>query len=219
MEESHIRVRAGYNFPKTLAGFRNVIPATLSAKVMSHMPHVIGVTLRRHRCLWVREWEGDHRWLGIGAYAMWCSEVVELKAPLFVGLSRHQRKSVSRLATSVKVEAGTVLAREGSPAREFVIFTDGNAIVSRGGRQLMRLGPGDFFGEVGLLFGGLQMVTVSAETDLVLKVYSRREFNTLLDTSPIVAKRLRLVAAERLYAIDGVEAGQDTAPVQVQPTG
>src|SRR5262249_24717353 len=59
-----------------------------------------------------------------------------------------------RRTRSVPVAAGTSIVREGASARSFFVIEQGRAVVSRDGRRLRTLGPGDFFGEMALLNGG-----------------------------------------------------------------
>ena len=71
--------------------------------------------------------------------------------PLFAGLSKDDQKVDAQYADEVDVDTGTVLAREGKLAYEFFAIRDGAAEVTLDGRHAATLGPGDFFGEIGLL--------------------------------------------------------------------
>ena len=126
----------------------------------------------------------------------------DTEVPLFDGLSKAERRSLPRLMTRVRIDAGTVLAQQDSPAREFMIIIEGEATVSRGDRQLATLGPGDFFGEVGLIGSGYRAATVTAQTDVVVEALSRREFTALLDTSPTVARKIVGTAISRLRVLE-----------------
>lgn len=101
--------------------------------------------------------------------------------PLFAHLSRKELVTVGRHADEVEVEAGQVLAREGEVAREFFVIKDGTATVTKSGTVVNHLGPGDFFGEIGLLETPRRVATVVADTPMRLIVMFGPEF-TLVDS-------------------------------------
>ena len=71
--------------------------------------------------------------------------------PLFAGLSRKERKALAPRADEVELEKGREIVREGEWPYEFFAIEDGTAEVRRGEQLLAELGPGDFFGEMGLV--------------------------------------------------------------------
>src|SRR5436309_8993396 len=86
------------------------------------------------------------------------------QSPLFEGLSRKQLASLARLTDDLDVSPGMVLCKEGSRGREFFVIIEGEAAVTRGGRRVATVGPGDFFGEIALLAGVNRTATVTAVT-------------------------------------------------------
>lgn len=121
---------------------------------------------------------------------------------LFSELSKSELKKVGKLMTPVAVKAGRDLVREGEPGREFMIIVDGTATVRRRGRVIARLGPGDFFGELAVIAGVPRTATVTADTDMVVEALNRREFSTLLDESPKIAKKILVGAVKRLHELE-----------------
>ena len=81
--------------------------------------------------------------------AMHLSTVASI--PLFASVPRRRHWHLARLADEVAVAAGAELTRQGGYAREFFVVVSGTADVHRDGERVGGLGPGDFFGEVGLL--------------------------------------------------------------------
>ena len=81
---------------------------------------------------------------------------------------------------------------------------DGSMRVEQNGKQIARLGPGDFFGEIALVDGGPRTATVTAEEASRLLVVGHREFHALLEQNPEIqlqvltalAKRVRTLAPE-----------------------
>ena len=122
--------------------------------------------------------------------------------PLFSACSADELELVAARTTQVHVAAGDVLAREGQTGREFVVIVEGTAAVSKGGRSIATLGPGDFFGEIALLDNGPRTATVTAESDLVAEVSSQREFAELVEGAPSLARKLLVGVAQRLRAAD-----------------
>jgi CRP-like cAMP-binding protein len=122
---------------------------------------------------------------------------------LFSELGKTQQRSLARLMTSIKVPAGQVLTTEGKPGREFMIIMDGQASVRRGNQLVATLRTGDFLGEMSLITGTPQSATVTAETDMVLEILNRREFSSLLDESPTVARKVMVGAVRRLQEVAG----------------
>jgi len=99
---------------------------------------------------------------------------------LLGGCSRRQLRAIAKISEIIEVPAGTVLARMGQPGDEFFVILDGHAHVEVSPRKRLRLGPGQYFGEMSLLDGGPRSATVIADTPLRLLVIKRRDFTTLL---------------------------------------
>jgi CRP-like cAMP-binding protein len=121
------------------------------------------------------------------------------RIPIFSECSNRELKAISKLVTPVEVKAGKVLVQEGEPGREFMIIVEGTASVLRDGQKIATLGPGDFFGELAVLAGVPRTATVTSDSDMVVEALNRREFSSLLDESPALAKQILLGAVKRLY--------------------
>jgi CRP-like cAMP-binding protein len=118
--------------------------------------------------------------------------------PLFSAVSRRSRDVVARLADDIDVPTGQGLTTQGGYATEFFVVVSGTADVLRDGRRVGSVGPGDFFGEVGLLgHGWTRTATVVATSPMRLLVLARREFRELLATFPAIAGPIRDAAAQR----------------------
>jgi CRP/FNR family cyclic AMP-dependent transcriptional regulator len=116
--------------------------------------------------------------------------------PLLSGLTSKDLEEVGRLADEVDVREGKVLTTEGESGEEFFVILDGTVAVSRGGRHVRDLGPGDFFGEIALLGNVPRTATVTASSPARLLVLAHREFYSLLSNHPqIQGKILRGVAS------------------------
>jgi CRP-like cAMP-binding protein len=114
--------------------------------------------------------------------------------------SRRERQAISQAGRRREVPAGTVLARQGQPAREFAIVLTGGANVYTDGRLASALLAGDHFGDVALLGDGRSPATVVAETAMSLAVVPAGGFTALLERSPAVACAVVGSLAGRLRA-------------------
>jgi CRP/FNR family transcriptional regulator, cyclic AMP receptor protein len=112
-------------------------------------------------------------------------------------LMKGSQGEIARLADELEVTAGTELTKQGEYAREFFIILDGAAEVVRDGERVATLGPGDFFGEVGLLSSTGRVAAVIALTPMRLLVIAPREFQTMLRNLPSIAERVQRAAVER----------------------
>ena len=125
------------------------------------------------------------------------------RTPLFSACSKKDLTTVSKHSEHLKVPAGTEMTTEGKVGYEFYVIIDGKAKVTRKGRQVALLGPGDSFGELSLLDRAPRNATVTAETDLDVVLLGQREFNALLDIVPTLAHKLLIGLARRIHEVDG----------------
>lgn len=117
---------------------------------------------------------------------------------LFDGLSDRELDDVARFTDEVDVPAGKVLAREETYAHEFFVIEDGAAEVKRNGELINELGPGDFFGEIGILESERRTATVTATTPMRLVVMHERDFRRLEHEFPTVAEHIRAAIRARI---------------------
>ncbi len=120
--------------------------------------------------------------------------------PLFAGLSKDDQQVVAQYADEVDVEAGATLARAGRLAYEFFAIREGTADVTLDGRHAAALGPGDFFGEIGLLGGERRVATVVATSPMRLIVLTGSQLRAIDSRMPGVAERVRAAMAQRIAA-------------------
>ena len=128
------------------------------------------------------------------------------ETPLFADVPKKLHRQLASWADRIDVPAGTTLIREDGAAREFFVILSGTAEVTRAGEHVATLGPGDFFGEVGLLGPGWQRsATVVATSPMELVVVAPNEFRNLMDI-PAIAEPVREAAAARAPAGSGATA-------------
>ena len=122
--------------------------------------------------------------------------------PLFRASSKRELEKVAKAADEVIVEAGRVLVTQGEIGRECYVIVSGEASVSRDGKEIARLGPGQPIGELAVLDGGPRTATVTALSELDLLVLGQREFSALLTEVPGLAHKILVNLAARVRELD-----------------
>lgn len=124
------------------------------------------------------------------------------RVPLFGACSREELRKVSRRTTDIPIAEGRTLVNEGDRGLEFFVIVGGRAKVSRRGRKVGELGPGDFFGELALLIDAPRNATVTALTPMETIVLSRKEFDAALAEAPRMTRKIMAGMASRLAEFD-----------------
>ena len=120
--------------------------------------------------------------------------------PLFEEVGDEELAQIAPFATEVSVEEGRELVREGDFSYEFMAIEEGQAEVTRGGEHVADLGPGDFFGEMGLLERTLRNATVTAKTPVRLVTLTGWDLKRVERSAPEAMERIRSVLEERRRA-------------------
>jgi CRP/FNR family transcriptional regulator, cyclic AMP receptor protein len=128
-------------------------------------------------------------------------DVNRLKSiPLFEEVGDEELAQIAPFATEVSVEEGRELVREGDFSYEFMAIEEGQAEVTRGGDHVADIGPGDFFGEMGLLERTLRNATVTAKTPMRLVTLTGWDLKRVERAAPEAMERIRSVLEERRQA-------------------
>jgi|SRR5690348_3458949 CRP/FNR family transcriptional regulator, cyclic AMP receptor protein len=122
--------------------------------------------------------------------------------PLLSGLGADDVERLRTLLRPCEFGQGDLITRQGGRGARvlaFFIIVRGRASIAVDGRPVRRLGPGDHFGEIGLLEETARTATVTADTDLRCLALSGSDFRSFAASAPTFAANLRaaLTAAER----------------------
>jgi CRP-like cAMP-binding protein len=109
---------------------------------------------------------------------------------LFDGLSKKDLVAVINSSKEVEHGTGRLIVVEGSPGVGFHLILEGTALVTRNGRRLRALGPGESFGDIAVIDGGPRSASVKAETRLRVLSLPPWEFKALLLEHPQIAYKL-----------------------------
>jgi len=118
--------------------------------------------------------------------------------PMFRHLSRSELERIAGWLQSYSVPEGDLLVREGASAHEFFLIEEGEAVVLQDGERIGELGPGDFFGEIGLLETQRRTASVVATTPMDVIVMYRPEFERMKVELPTVADQIHDTIRARL---------------------
>jgi CRP-like cAMP-binding protein len=121
--------------------------------------------------------------------------------PLFEGLPEEVAEDCAGRFEELELLAGTGLAREGEFAYKFFVVLDGQVEVQRNFQHVATLGPGDFFGEMGVMAGGRRNARVVATTRCRVAWMTGWTFESMLRDHPEVARRIQAVVDERMSTV------------------
>jgi CRP/FNR family transcriptional regulator, cyclic AMP receptor protein len=131
-----------------------------------------------------------------GSVKEWAAVLAEV--PLFATLSGRHLRRVATLAHLRRFERGVPVVVAGRSGDAFYVVIDGELSVGVPGRRRMRVGPGDYFGEMALLDGSPRSATVTAESEVLLLELGRTAFARLLKQEPAITLALLKGLAARV---------------------
>ena len=121
--------------------------------------------------------------------------------PLFSHLNDPDLERVAGRMKQVRFSSGSMVATQGQHGVGFHLVIDGAAEVTKDGSKVAELGPGGYFGEIGLIDGGARSATVTATSDLTTLSLVSWDFKPLLDnpefTKALLIGLCRLARQER----------------------
>ena len=120
------------------------------------------------------------------------------RVPLFSGLSKRDLAAIAPHASERDVAAGTEITRQGDPGDEFFVVAEGEVQISIDGHEVRRLGPGDYLGEIALVFGGTRTATATAAEASRLYVIGRADFDAMVKRHPRIEDKILTSVSERM---------------------
>jgi CRP/FNR family transcriptional regulator, cyclic AMP receptor protein len=88
--------------------------------------------------------------------------------PLFASMADEDLRKIATFANEDSAPEGATLVREGDFSNDMVAIESGTADVMRGGETVGSLGPGDVFGEIGVLGKEARTATIVATSSMRL---------------------------------------------------
>ncbi len=124
------------------------------------------------------------------------------QVPLFQGLSGKVLKGVAQSFTERKFETGQEITSEGAGGVGFFVIGSGEVVVTVGGEERRRLGPGGYFGEIALVDGGARTATVTATSGGTMYGLTAWQFRPLVEAEASIAWPLLETMAARLRELE-----------------
>lgn len=119
------------------------------------------------------------------------------KSPLFGSLPDDAKKELAVWISEVEVSPGKHLVDQGDYAYNLFVIEDGTAEVFQDGNSVAELGPGDFFGEMGVLEKAQRSATVVSKKRMRLLTLSTWDVKRLNKAAPQVVEQLNAAIEER----------------------
>jgi voltage-gated potassium channel len=119
------------------------------------------------------------------------------RVPLFAELKASDIADIMRLLRAQQVEAGAVIARRGEPAHSMYFIAAGEVEIELKSRRV-RMGAGQFFGEIAALRRASRSATATAVTRASLLALNAHDLHMLMEREPRIAQRIRDVVRNRL---------------------
>ena len=150
--------------------------------------------------------DGDVRKSGTGI-----DRLLELVA-IFATFTPEERSVIAAKLKEKSYDEGEILVAPGAVLQS--LFIVGNGVLSftreeiEGDIELLRLGPGDHFGEIGMLTGAGAIAKLSALIPTTVYELAKADLTPILEARPQVAQELCRALARR-QAVAGLEASPE----------
>ena len=118
--------------------------------------------------------------------------------PILAPLPEQVLERLARALVRVELAAGAAATEQGEAGDRFYVVESGSLTVTRDGREIGVLGPGESFGEIALLRDVPRTATVAAATEVVLLALDRRHFIPAVTGHGDAFEAAELVVSSRL---------------------
>jgi CRP/FNR family transcriptional regulator, cyclic AMP receptor protein len=115
----------------------------------------------------------------------------------FSDLSDDEVKRIASTGTYVTVPADWALMGEGTSADKAYLLISGEVSVRQHGKEVATLGPGDIFGEMGIVNHKLRTATVISRSRLECLHFTRKQIEELEQEIPAFREALEASAQAR----------------------
>lgn len=205
----------------TTLGYGDVVPVTVVGRMIASMTMVMGYVMLGLPVGIVASAfaEEIHRREFVVTWSMVAS------VPLFRALDAPSIAEIMRYLRAQSVPAGTLIVRRGETAHSMYFIAEGEVEIELP-TEKVRLGEGQFFGEIAVLHKTLRTANVRAAQPTKMLILDSYDLQTLTVRNPEIGEAIRKVAesrvdltpAERGGDIVEAELEQPTPPETTEPT-
>jgi MFS family permease len=121
---------------------------------------------------------------------------------IFAPLPGPVLEQLARQLQEVDVAAGRTFISEGEPGDRFYAVVDGELLVTAGGKEIARLGPGGYVGEIALLRDVPRQASVTTVADTLMLTLEREPFLEAVTGSRRAAEVARSGVEQRLAELE-----------------
>ncbi len=176
----------------TTLGYGDVTPVTLAGRLIASITMVTGYVMLG---------------LPVGIVATAFAEEIHRRefvvtwsmlsrVPLFHGLDANSIAEIMRYLRAQTFPGGTMIVRQGETAHSMYFIAEGEVEIALPG-QIIRLGEGQFFGEMALLHNTLRSANVHSTEPTKLLVLDAYDLKTIMTRNPKIGRMIETVAAGR----------------------
>jgi CRP-like cAMP-binding protein len=137
---------------------------------------------------------------------------------LFAPLSAAEREALAGDLAFAPFIAGDIITCQGATAHWLYLVVSGEADVwidtPHGRKPIATLGPGQVFGEMGMMTGAPRSATVGARTDVICYRLDKEGFQSIINARPDVAQAMSVVLADRQTDLRGRDDGRESPAPQ-----
>ncbi|XP_071851243.1 uncharacterized protein [Apostichopus japonicus] len=132
------------------------------------------------------------------------------RVPLFKDCDSGFLRQLSLKTHTYLFMPGDIIVYEGDMGREMYFIRRGTCEVLTKDRKRVTstIGPGQYFGEVGLIFGDYRTATVRAASYCEVLMLTRRDLDEALTEFPLIAKQFKEAASNRDHLLELKSASQ-----------
>ena len=117
--------------------------------------------------------------------------------PFFAELGDEEVQTLASAVTEMTVPEGKEVVKEGDYAVDLFVVEEGEASVLHGDEVVAKLGPGDFFGEAGVVNKAQRSATIRADARMRLIVLDHWAFSRLRKSLPETVERIEQTMRDR----------------------
>ena len=117
--------------------------------------------------------------------------------PLLAELYEEDLVVLAERLHELEVPTGDYVIQQGDLSYKFYVILEGTAVVEREGEHLADLGPGDFFGEMGIVGHSRRNADVVATSPMRMVVLVGWDLRTLMDQFPRLRRRIQHAIVDR----------------------
>jgi CRP-like cAMP-binding protein len=129
------------------------------------------------------------------------------RVSIFTAIPSRELGHFALISEEVVIPKGKFVFNQGEPGDSMYLVVEGEFGVVRDGREIARMGPKDYFGEMSILDDEPRSASVVAKSDSLLLRIPRHEFLDIVANHPAAALAIIRTLSQRLRLSMEMPAG------------